>query len=177
MDAVAAATPPHCEACGGALVVFEPPASMKSLDRSRLPTACRRCGQFTIEGKRVSLDSTVQRPVEAVSEEAARRGAEARAQLLANPGLRIEKYFDQVYRAAFAHGVLRAAAWFAPQAKEGRLKRLRQLWQSADWSTSVGDVEIRMQPEAFVEFNQLIEMPGVSRGQDAQGPENADRAG
>jgi hypothetical protein len=166
-----------CAACGGDIVQFEPPASIQSVDRAALPTACRRCGQICVNGKPLRFSQALRQQVTGIAEEAASQGRSARQKLLSDPAIRVEKYFDHVYRTGFVHGFVRALAWSTHQTKEGRLKRLRRLWQGSLKISGPTEVEIRMRPEVFLEFQQLIDWDGPLRGEHAQGPSDVDRAG
>jgi hypothetical protein len=166
-----------CRACGGELFRFEPPASIRGVERSALPTACQRCGQICVDGTPLAFPPAFQEKVAGIAEESARQARLARQQLLSDPAVRVEKYFDHVYRTGFVHGFVRALAWFTHQAKEGRLRRLRRIWRAADRSPSTAEVEIRMSPEAYSEFERLIELDVFARGDDAQGASNAGQAG
>ena len=175
---MAAANPQHsktCAACGGDLFQFEPPSSIKGIDSTALPAACRRCGQISVSGKPLRFPPAFQQKVAGIAEEAARQGQVAQRELIADPNLRVEKYFAEVYRTGFLHGFTRALAWFTHYGKEGRLTRLRRLWSSAEKNEISPLVEIRMQPTEFDEFNQLLAMSALAREEHAQGPSNLDR--
>lgn len=165
-----------CSACGGDLFQFEPPAAIRSVDREAFPTACRRCGQICVEGKPLPFPPAFRQKVAGIAEEAALQAQSARQKLLSDPAVRVEKYFDHVYRAGFVHGFVRALAWFTHNAKEGRLKRLRGLWRDTAKTHEAQDVHIRMRHEAFLEFDRLLERDVAPRGEHAQGPSDADRA-
>src|SRR5579859_7857721 len=108
-----------CPACGGELFVFEPPASIHGIDRSALPSACRRCGQISIGSTALAIPSVFPK-ARGIAEEAARQAKTAREQLVHDPEGRIEKYFDAVYRKGFVDGLSRAAAYFTHHAKGHR---------------------------------------------------------
>jgi hypothetical protein len=166
-----------CAACGGELFQFTPPPSIRGVSTPLLPTACRRCGQICIEGTPLSFPESFERRVAGIAEEAAHQGQLAREQLVTDPNVRVEKYFDHVYRTGFVHGFMRALAWFSHQVKEGRLKRLRRLWRDAERSRTEGGVEIRMSAAAVTEFDHLMEMDVLPRGEHGPGLPNAHRAG
>jgi hypothetical protein len=165
-----------CRACGGELFRFEPPASIRGVERSALPTACQRCGQICVDGAPLAFPPAFQEKVAGIAEESARQARLARQQLLSDPAVRVEKYFDHVYRTGFVHGFVRALAWFTHYAKEGRLRRLRRIWRDSAKSPSPTQVETRMPPEAFSEFDRLIEMDWFARGSNAESASNAGSA-
>jgi hypothetical protein len=165
-----------CAACGGELFQFTPPASIKGVCASLLPTACRRCGQICLEGTPLALPEALERSVAAIAEEAARQGQLACAELVTHPNSRVEKYFDHVYRTGFVHGFLRALAWFTHQVKEGRLKRLRRLWREAVRRQESGSVDVQMTAAAFAEFDHLMQMD-VAEEAHGSHRSNAGRAG
>lgn len=166
-----------CAACGGELFQFTPPPSIRAVRTPLLPTACRRCGQICIEGTPLALPEALERNVAGIAEEAARQGQLARAELVTNPNVRVEKYFDHVYRTGFVHGFVRALAWFTHQVKEGRLKRLRRLWRDAERIEETGSVDVRMSAAAFAEFDHLMEMDVVAKGEHGSGHSHPRRAG
>ena len=153
-----------CAACGGELFQFTPPPSIKGVRAPLLPTACRRCGQICIEGTPLAFPAEIQQSVAAVADEAARQGQLARSGLVTNPNVRVEKYFDHVYRTGFVHGFVRALAWFSHQMKEGRMKRLRRLWRDAERHAEAGHVELRLSAAAIAEIDHLMELELVPRG-------------
>lgn len=156
-----------CDVCGGEFLRFQPPPGVRGVDRTLLPSICRRCGRVFVDGKVVPLSFEASAKIGQVANEAHRHGKEARAKLLSDPDARIEKYFDQVYRAAFVHGFTRAAAYFSQFPKEGRLRRLRAIWDRARTSYSSLEAVVRMDLEAFQEFCQLLLMPTAARWADA----------
>src|SRR5579859_5477106 len=158
-----------CPACGGELFVFEPPASIHGIDRSALPSACRRCGQLSVGSTALPLPPVFPKAC-GIAAEAARQAEAAREQLLHDPDARIEKYFDAVYRKGFVDGLSRAAAYFTHHAKEGRLRRLRRLWARARMTHRSGTVEIRMAESLFAEFNDLITLSAPRGDGNAEGP-------
>jgi hypothetical protein len=166
-----------CSACGGELFRFEPPPSIEKIDRSALPTACRRWGRICVGGTVLTFPSAFQKQAGAIADEAARQGQRARSELLADPNARIEKYFDSVYRKGFVDGLSRAIAYFTHHAKEGRLKRLRRLWADANKTQSAAAAEVHMPLSAFFEFDDLLTMSAVRREDHAQSSSNLGRTG
>lgn len=166
-----------CAACGGELFRFTPPPAIRGVRAALLPTACRRCGQIYIEGTPLAFPASVERSVAAIADEAARQGQRARAELVADPNTRVEKYFDHVYRTGFVHGFVRALAWCSHEMKQGRLRRLRRLWRDAERSEGADGVEIRMPAMAADEIDRLMEMDVVPRGDHGAGHPHAGRAG
>src|SRR4051812_16692607 len=163
----------RCLACGGELFRFAPPPSARSIDLAALPTACRQCRQICVGNEPVSLPpATVH-----VATETARQGRLARERLLADPTLRIERYFGEDSRTGFLHGVFRAMSFFPHHTKEGRLRRLRTLWKHAERRATTDVVEIRMAAPAFLEFRRLLDVASNERGCDAANPAHADSAG
>jgi len=112
-----------------------------------------------------------------VTSEAASIGKEARKELEQDPGTRIEKWFSVVYQRGYLHGFFRALAYFQHHAKEGRLVRLRELWDEAQCCNGAGnDPVVMFDPEAYNEFEQLLRLSfGVKR--DAKSSSDTNAAG
>jgi len=164
-----------CE-CGGELYRFEPGTPRKG--DHHYPEACRRCGTVWLDGKKVNLPEKMKAAMAEAAEAAANSGIEAREALTADPDQRISDWFSRVYYRGYMHGFFRALAYFQHHAKEGRLIRLRKLWEDGAMASSLipGSVELRghlMRLPAYTEFCQLLAM-GVK---DAEGTENTDKTG
>lgn len=164
--------------CGGKLYRFDVPANVRGVDQEKLPTVCRRCGEIRIAGKIVALPAEFGVQAAKMAEEAARYAGEAREGLVNDPDARVEKYFDNVYRAGYAAGFVRAAAFFSHENRQGRIRRLRVLWHNIRVVRlpGLGGVSVGMAAEEYAEFDQLINI-GAPRGNDGKDPEDVGPAG
>jgi len=159
----------ECLKCGGPLFQFEAPASVPGIEKSELPTACRRCGEIAIGGKPIPFPESFQGQVADIAEAASKEAASARAAIVSDPNIRVERYFANVYRSGFMHGFFRALGYFQHHGKEGRLKRLREIWNVATHADADDSgVMISMPATMYSEFKQLLELSVVPRETHAQ---------
>jgi len=119
----------------------------------------------------------------AAAEEAA---ADAHTAISRDPRRNIRRWFSGVYYRGYYHGFFRALGYFRHHAKEGRLIRLRELWEEAHSciedvppDIDVGDIRasvVRFSPKAYNEFRQLLTLSfGVKL--DAKSDENVGTTG
>jgi hypothetical protein len=163
-----------CE-CGGEIYQFDSGHPKVS---GNFPGACRRCGAVWINGERVNLGPAMEKAMASAADEAASNGKMAEYALTHLPEERIDAWFQKVYHTGYTHGFFRALAYFQHHAKEGRLIRLRKLWEDGIQASSTipPNGERRghlMYLPAYTEFCQLLAM-GVK---DAEGTENTDKTG
>ena len=131
-----------CPECGDPLMFFE--------DRIQ---GCPSCGVLEIDGK-VAGDRT---PAN-LAEESQRRGAEFEEGIGGSPSL--SQSLVRFYESAYAAGFIHAQASFDSLRKEGRLKRIRTLWERGTVKVSSGntDVIVSMSQETYTELSQLLVM-------------------
>ena len=151
------------------------PAAQERPTPSELPAVCRDCGQITIGGKPARFPENLEKATLSLAE------AEAKAAETAGEELeevdRVEVYMKNFYRAAYLDGFFRALAFFRHNAKEGRLVRLRKLWEEGmgtGGSTEThGMVDGKLWPrEGYTEFEQLLYLNAVPGESDAKSHSN-----
>ena len=149
----------NCQACGGELFEFVASNLGKGLVASKdLPTACRRCGQLVVNGQVVPFPAGMAEKVATMAEEAAAHGKDTREKMLLDPQVRIENYFANVYKTGYIDGWLKAAVYFHTNLKEGRIRRLRDLWKQSTLTDEDSSVVLQMSLEAYREFKLLLTM-------------------
>ena len=94
---------------------------------------------------------------------------------------RIEAYFNNVYRKAFIDGFFRCLAFYQHQEKEGRIRRLREIWDTGSQSgrRHPGKPEQRgilLDVELYTEFDQLLRLSSAPEKPNAPSPSNLDCA-
>ena len=172
-----------CKACGGELFVFQ--SDVRGV-HGDMPTACRKCGRLEIKGEVVNFPVGMAEKVATLAEEATRHGKDTRCALEGNPQARIESYFGNVYKAGYFDGWVKATAYFHTHLKEGRIKRLRELWtrttegkdKKEKFDCDNGDdsaMIFQMSIKDYREFDLLLKMG--AKESDAQGTENPGSAG
>lgn len=115
---------PECRT--GELYQFEP--GDRHVDPSQLPTVCRDCGRITVGGIHVPLPEAMEAQAKELAGAAAAVAKEAREDLEASGGQRIEAYMSRYYVKAYLDGFFRALAFFRHNAREGRIFRIRRIW-------------------------------------------------
>ena len=152
----------HCQRCSSErLYQFQSDGPADAA--VHLPQVCRACGAIHVEGKVLELGAAA-KVLEPRSKElansAAAAGGKALDELEKDPGQDIEAYFARHYAGAYLEGFLRAYAFCRHEAKEGRLKRLRELWQRGHQKDPFGSVGyviiVSMNPEVYAEIDQLL---------------------
>lgn len=166
-----------CSRCGSEkLYQFE--ASSKAPDvAAPLPLVCRQCGLISVGGVTVNLPTAMEQQAVNLADEAMKVGEETRLAICSEDrqDIRIEKYFANVYQQAYLDGFFRCLAFYQHQAKEGRLVRLRELWNAGDdcWRVESHPGKGRlMTPEAYTEFEQLLSLSAVLEKPNAESPAN-----
>jgi len=148
-----------CTRCGSdRLFQFQanPVASKRAVNPGLFPLVCRSCGQITVNGEPLVVPESFEKQAQDLAEAAAEAGKQAVDELAADPNARVEKYFAKVYRDAYLDGFVRCLVFYQHNAKEGKLKRLRELWQVIGRRSSARAVLSAEAAEAFDEFNQLM---------------------
>jgi hypothetical protein len=135
-----------------------------------LPLVCRTCGAIMVAGEPVDLPEVLAKPIRELAENAKGWGKKAREELeelgKADPNARIEAYMGNFYRAAYMDGFFRALIFFRHHAREGRLRRIRELWAQGGVEYQPRDETIFILPTAaYTEIDQLVNLsvvPGES---------------
>lgn len=155
-----------CGRCGSnRLFQFEadPTTSKRAVNPGSFPLVCRSCGQLTVDGVVLRVPAELELQAKNLAEEALKAGTEAVTLLANDPNARVERYFSKVYKEAYLDGFLRCLAFYHHNMKEGRLKRLRELWlknrfQGADDGKKVC---IEIDRLTYNEFDQLMTLGPV----------------
>jgi hypothetical protein len=172
-----------CTRCGSdKLFRFEASKDVR-IQASDLPVVCRACGQMMLRGEPLAFPPELEQQAKGFAELAEEAGKAAVSDLEEDPGIKIAAYFSNVAKKAYLEGFFRAVAFFRSNPKEGRIKRLRDLWavvhvmQTRDVTRMkpagesrpeeefdvAGPINttIHMGSEAFEEFNRLLLMGPV----------------
>jgi hypothetical protein len=151
-----------CARCGSdRLYQFQPSGPLKE---AKLPCVCRACGQITVGGEVVHFPDELEQQTVTLAEAASRSAEQAASELEQEPALtereRLEGYMANFYSKAYLDGFFRAGGFFRHEQKEGRLRRLRELWYQARLDSSRGSsgVVVRMDGDAYTEFVQLLHL-------------------
>ena len=152
-------------------------ASKFAVDENTLPLVCRGCGLITVAGVALQFPEAFERNAMEMAEAASTAAQTAVAEISEaaskeqGNGVRLEKYFTKVYREAYLDGFLRAVAFYSHHTKEGKLKRLRELWAERNVLAKhtfiespagespkkvVETVSISIDSGVYEEFNQLM---------------------
>jgi hypothetical protein len=123
---------------------------------------------MTVDGKRLEVPEAFELHAKELAVAAAQAGAQAHAELV-NEGeqARVEKYFARVYRDGYLDGFLRCLAFSRHNAREGKVKRLRELWgqimptEQRQDPLSGGTTLLIAPTEAFEEFDRLLTLGPV----------------
>jgi len=114
-----------------------------------------------------------------MAEAAELAGKEARKELEDEDpkAMRIEKYFANVYERGYLDGFFRCLAFYQHHAKEGRIRRMRELWSEAvevaDRRPGKHDLRGVLLPvEAYTEFEKLLTLSVAPEKPNAQDPQN-----
>ena len=154
----------RCPRCNcGELVQFQ---SKGKADR--LPQVCRSCSCIVIDGRALTLPEGFEDAALEMVDASAHAAKKAREGLEKDPEQRIEDYMARRYREAYMDGFVRALAWWTHHGKEGRLKRLREIWDKCVTRIDPNEYEVGffIPKAAYTEFEQLLHMsPGATNGQ------------
>jgi len=146
-----------------------------------LPVVCRACGQITVNDQPVSFPVEFEQQAKGLAEAADAAGQEALHALQVDPNIAIPAYFARVYRKAYLDGFFRAMGYALHHAKEGRLRRLRELWEAVGVSPGRnpmlpdGQRErmlVDMSQPAYDEFVALLRFGVTPAEQDVARPTN-----
>lgn len=149
-----------CTRCGHEKV-FQFEGGQGARAGAALPQVCRSCGLITVSGVEVSFPPELEAQAKNLAEISAAAAASTKEEIIADPDHRIDAYLKTFYERAYLDGFFRALAYFRHDAKVGRLKRLRELWMSAERATDHGPVtKISMEVAVYDELQQLLELGG-----------------
>lgn len=139
------------------------PAVKGRPDAASLPLVCLTCGRMTVDGKPVSLPPEMEAQAKDMAVAAEEAGDQANRDLVQAASTSeafIASYFRNVYRTAYLDGFFRALMFFTRREREGRLKRLREIWQAAARGECVAEREelVGMTREEYDEFTELLNL-------------------
>jgi len=115
----------NCPDCDSKTVRLYPPDKRLS----NLPSYCDTCEILWIDGERVEPVEEFKNQFKAVDECAKAAAGTIKEELLANPEERIQQYFERVFNWAFSEGFVRSYMYVRFKMKEGRMVRIRELWE------------------------------------------------
>jgi hypothetical protein len=149
-----------CGRCGSPnLFQFE--SSKGAVAPAMLPLVCRGCGQITVNGEPLVFPAELEKQAQDMAAAAAAVGKETADQVLVDPDQRIEVYFTNVYRRAYLDGFFRALLFWRHHGKEGRLRRVRDLWRQLAPLAHVAEsstIALNIPKAAYDELRQLLEL-------------------
>jgi hypothetical protein len=166
-----------CPRCGSdRLYQFEASPNVR-VTAAPLPLVCRKCGRMTLGGKEVNLPEELERQAMEMAEAARAAGKETRAALEdEGKDARIEAYFANVYRKAYLDGFFRCLAFYQHHVKEGRLRRMRELWKDSMMEYQChepeGETIVVMPTPSYTEFEQLLHLSVAPEKPNAESPSN-----
>jgi hypothetical protein len=169
-----------CPTCGSdKLYQFEASSKLSGAPKAdQLPQVCRSCSAIIIKGEVVGLPPEFGDAAVTMADLAEREAAAGREQMeQLDNGARIERWLQNFFKAAYMDGFFRALAYWNHHGKEGRLVRMRELWDEglASWSGGEEPEESHslgrmLNKAAYNEFEQLLHLsPGAK---NAKSPEN-----
>lgn len=164
-----------CQRCGSdRLFRFEPGKDVR-VTPDGLPTVCRGCGQITINGVAVQFPAELESQAKTLANAAEKIGAQALEDLKGDPDQSVKDYFNKVYKGGYLEGFFRAFLFLRHSYREGRLRRLRELWKTfvdTAETTDFGVMVVRINGAVYAEFKQLIELgdPGAASSSNDSPP-------
>lgn len=170
-------TPRPCPECGGDLHFFEPQAAQRSVDPASLPSACRQCHGIFLHGARLVLPAEFEKKAVSLAIQADKAAKATRAEMEADPALRVERYLSETYRTAYMTGFFRAMAYFQHQAKGGRLIRLSRLWASFKKWRHASSQMVEISVTDYHEFDKLLQVRTTRENGHGEGAANGSATG
>lgn len=98
-----------------------------------------------LDGIALGLPPELEQHARSLAEASKAIGADAAAHVISSPEEQIASYFARVHQRSYLDGFFRALHYFRVHRKEGRIKRLRELWNqlgrlhTASWPSAVYD--------------------------------------
>lgn len=131
MEEVKVGHPDKCPDCGGALVdMYE--ADNRVSHSTRI---CLGCHSLWMDGEKTPLPEDWEKKYPNVAERAREAAEKILEEAKQDPDFRARAYFERVFKWAFSEGFTRAYAIFRHTLKEGRYKRIRELWSKTTIET------------------------------------------
>lgn len=159
----------NCSRCSSSdLYQFETSPSV-DVSASPLPLVCRGCGLISVGGEVVSLPPEIEEQAMSLARKSADVGKATREALESDKDIRIEKYFESVYRQAYLDGFFRSVSFYQHIAKEGRLGRIRILWSEFFLESNAGGVvRLRGLARVYDECDKLLNFGRNTETPDAK---------
>jgi len=147
-----------CQECGGELYHFR--SGDGRVEGVSFPVSCRWCGRIYLHGREVNLPDVIRQSMVDLAEKSSQSSIAAEKALTS--GGKIQAWFSTVYHRGYLHGFFRSLAYFQHHAKEGRLKRLRELWHESSHFPDGGAEVVRFDSRSYNEFERLLQLkPGI----------------
>lgn len=142
-----------CVDCGGILVDM-----YKSNVRvSTSAQICMGCHCLWMDGEKTLLPQDWKKKYPTVASRAKEASEKILAQAKEDPDFKAKKYFERVFTWAFSEGFIRAYAIFRHTFKEGRYKRIRELWRKTSMEVYGNKAVIEgLDREEIEELSRLI---------------------
>lgn len=150
------------------------PAARVSSDR--LPAYCQNCGLIMVDGEPIQLPEVLERAARELAATQDDAVTKVRKRVEDDPD-RLGGYLRNLYRTAYMDGFFRALGFARFQQKEGRLRRLRELWRRrmARDADSIGlrpeHVLVAFPRDLYTELGELLELgapPGETNASDSE---------
>ena len=114
-----------CPDCGSPLIEV-----YKACRRVRTPAQmCTVCHTLWFNGEKTELPKDWDKRYPTVAKRAEEVSDRIVLEALEDPAFRAKKYFERVFMWAFSEGFTRAYSIFRHNFREGRMKRIRELWE------------------------------------------------
>lgn len=142
----------HCQDCNGPLIEFYPVGDVRV---TKTPHYCAECKVLWFGEDKVELPDRMRELTPSVSDSIKEASQKAAEDLQNDPHSRVQHYFENVFKWAFTEGFVRAYAYFRHKFKEGRLKRIRELWAAGNvdyYKGTFGGLKL----SEFKELDKLI---------------------
>jgi hypothetical protein len=152
-----------CPDCGSPLIEI-----YKACRRVRTPARmCTVCHTLWFNGEKTKLPDDWDKKYPSVAKRAEEVSDKIVTEALEDNSFRARKYFERVFMWAFSEGFTRAYAIFRHSFREGRMKRIRELWQKTtikqvDWD---GVTVEGLSTKELEELSRLINLGKPSRKQ------------
>lgn len=154
------------------------PSERKRPTPTELPDVCRDCGLISIGGMPVELPPELEKAARGMAEAQAAEVPRATEELNEiSEAEWVEVYMSKFFRTAYLEGFFRALAFFRHDAKDGRMIRLRKLWEGGALTSDIRPGRetrrgIMMGEAAYTEFEQLLNLSAAPGDPNAQSHPN-----
>ena len=159
-----------CSRCGAERLYQFAATSQTTPAPTEFPLVCRGCGLITIDGQEVNLPLKLELAAKSMIETQESAIMAGVLDLEKEPKQDIEGYMRGFYKAAYLEGFFRALAFIRHDVKEGRIRRLRALWEKVViiYVDKNDRTTINLSKKAYNEFVQLLHLNSVPGKKDAK---------